>query len=652
VRLSVMVAGAVLGAAAGAAALVLTTTFASGFRIDFGEAALVRGVYPAEYAAGEGFSWTGREATVELPGLDRRVTWSCAVRLRGAREDSATLPQVSALVDGVTRTTLSTTNEYQQLTFEIPPKSRTGAVLTLASSNTFQPGPSDRRALGVRVQTWTCALVGTALVFPPPTALLAAAAAIAMFGAALGLIGYTLARVAIGVGLLAVGQAAVITQGVGAFAPYATRAPALALYLTAGLIVAAFLVQRRAHQPLLGAGRFVVVYATGALYLKLLALLHPSQAIGDALFHAHRLERVLGGDFYFTQPLASGVEFPYAIGLYLFAAPWSILTHDHVMLLRVVVSVGAAAAGALLYIMVVRTWGDRFAGATAVVLFSLVPVSFAVAGYGNLTNAFGQSVALTAVAGATVWPLRARNVAQWFGLTLLSALALLSHVSTFAILLATLVAIAALFRWSRDQDLRQSSMMILTAAVVAVVFSVAVYYGHFGNVYMKVLRARTEHVVSIGSGTVTTVRAANVTASQPSLPDADPPSLYLRTADALTMTAAAIGWPILILAALGAWRAWKEAARDRLLVVIGGWVLAYVAFVVLGIASPVDAANQRFSAEFIGRVAYTTCPAAVLLAARGGVWAWRRGQIARAVAVALGFGAIALGVNSWLAWVT
>ena len=653
VRLRVVVAGSAIGAAAGAAALVLASTFVSGFRIDFSEAALVRGVYPAEYSAGESFSWTGREAVVELPGLDRRVTWSCAVGLRGAREDPATLPQVSILVDGATRTTLSATNAYQQLKFEISPKRRAGVVLTLVSSNTFQPRPPDRRALGVRLQTWMCNPVGTALVIPPQTALLGASVALAMFGAALGLVGYTLAGVAIGVGLLAIGQAAVITRGVGAFAPYATRAPVLALCLSAALVAIVFLADRRAYQRLHGAGAasFVVAFATGALYLKLLALLHPSQPIVDALFHAHRLDRVLSGDFYFTQPLASGVAFPYAIGLYLFAAPWSMLTRDHVLLLRIVVSVWQAAAGALLYIMVVRTWGDRFAGATAVVLCSLVPVSFAVTGYGNLTNAFGGSVALAAVAGATVWPLRARNVAQWLGLTLLSALALMSHVSTFAILLATLAAIAALFRLSGVHDLRQSSTMILTSAVAAAVFSVVVYYGHFSDVYMNVLRARTGHGLSIASRTVSPVRRANVAASQPPAPDGDRPPLYLRTADALTLTASATGWPILILAVLGAWRVWKEAARDRLLAVIGAWGLAYLAFVALGIASPVDAANQRFSAEFVGRVVYTTCPAAVLLAARGGVWAWRRGQVARVAGVALAFGAIAVGVNSWFAWV-
>ena len=169
-------------------------------------------------------------------------------------------------------------------------------------------------------------------------------------------------------------------------------------------------------------------------------------------------------------------------------------------------------------------------------------MSFSVTGYGNLTNAFGRSVAQIVVAGATVWPLRAGNRAQWLGLTILSTLALLSHVSTFAILLATLIAVAALLRLSRDPDWKQLSTMILTAAITAAAFSVVVYYGHFGNVYMTVLRARTADAASIASRTVE-------------------PALYLRTADALTMTAAAIGWPILTLAAVGAWRVKKEAVK-------------------------------------------------------------------------------------------
>ena len=74
-----------------------------------------------------------------------------------------------------------------------------------------------------------------------------------------------------------------------------------------------------------------------ALYLLLLAVLHPSKALVDALFHAHRLEWVRAGNYFFTQPMPDGVAFPYAIALYVVASPWMALTRDHVALLRIVV---------------------------------------------------------------------------------------------------------------------------------------------------------------------------------------------------------------------------------------------------------------------------------------------------------------------------
>ena len=60
-----------------------------------------------------------------------------------------------------------------------------------------------------------------------------------------------------------------------------------------------------------------------ALVLELEGLLHPSKALVDAVFHAHRLDTVLEGRYFFTQPMPSGVEFPYAIGLYVTAMPWA-----------------------------------------------------------------------------------------------------------------------------------------------------------------------------------------------------------------------------------------------------------------------------------------------------------------------------------------
>ena len=92
-----------------------------------------------------------------------------------------------------------------------------------------------------------------------------------------------------------------------------------------------------ARRPLHQAARFVVAFAGLVLSVHLIGLAHPSKDFVDAVFQAHRLEWVLGGRYFFTQPLPDGVQFPYAIGLYVFAAPWARLVTNHVALLRVVV---------------------------------------------------------------------------------------------------------------------------------------------------------------------------------------------------------------------------------------------------------------------------------------------------------------------------
>ena len=103
-----------------------------------------------------------------------------------------------------------------------------------------------------------------------------------------------------------------------------------------------------------------------ALWLKLIALLHPAKPVVDALFNAHRLDWVLAGKYYFTQPFIGGVEMPYAIGLYVFASLWTWITSDHTALIRGVTAASDVAAGALLYPIVLRAWGQRRTAVLAV----------------------------------------------------------------------------------------------------------------------------------------------------------------------------------------------------------------------------------------------------------------------------------------------
>jgi hypothetical protein len=227
------------------------------------------------------------------------------------------------------------------------------------------------------------------------------------------------------------------------------------------------------------------------------------------------------------------------------------------------------------------------------------------------------------------------------------SLAFLSHVSAFAILLATLGALVVLYWLFGGPALRAPARWIALAAAVAVLGSVGAYYGHFGDVYKRARRVRAESVsapapaLPAAGDARETGRAAKYAVATP---------LRVRVTDALTLTREAIGWPILLLAAVGAWRFVVTRTRDRLLFAVMAWAAAYLVF--LGVAlMRVDVQYQRYSFEFVGRVAFATYPAAVILAAQGAVWAWRAGTPARLASVALLLSAVVVAVQGWLGWI-
>src|SRR5262249_54136125 len=156
-----------------------------------------------------------------------------------------------------------------------------------------------------------------------------------------------------------------------------------------------------------------------------------------------------------------------------------------------------------------------------------------VIGNANLTNAFGQSAALVAIAAATTWRLSGRDVLQLLALALLSAVALLSHVSTLASFGLTMSAIGVLYALFGSRELRPQARSVLLALIIASVVSVLVYYGHFWNVFLSVGR-----VSSPPSGTV------------------EGTPMVWRVIGGLTQSARDLGWPILLLAVIGTWRVW------------------------------------------------------------------------------------------------
>jgi hypothetical protein len=607
----------------------------------------VSGVYPPERTRDLTFAWTADRARIVLNGVDRRPPWICTVRFRGGRQEPIPQPAVDVSVDGITAASATATNEYQDLEVTAPPRDRDGLVLTIAVSSTVVPGPHDARRLGVQLDRLTCRPGGEAIALPPRRALLHATVAAAILGAALSLIDI-IALSAVGATLLlAAAQAVPFSTGAAPYDTYGNLAVRLALWIGVTMVAGATIARRRTGQRLRNTAKFVVALSGGVLYLQLLALLHPSKTVVDAVFQAHRLEWVLSGRLLFTQAMGSGVQFPYAIGLYVFAAPFSLLTNDYVTLLRVVVCASEIVAGTLLYVMVVRCWGDRLSGAVATALFSLVPMKYVFIGAANLTNVFGQSVALGAMAAVTTLSLRPGRFGHIAVLAALAAWAFLCHVSTVATLLTTLTITACLYWWFGGPALKAPAQRVLVATIFAAVLSIVAYYGHFGTVYSNALRLRTQR----------TSQAA-VEAAKPAAKEGQSgvatryrtfTPLPVRVRDALALTAGSIGWPILMLAGVGAWRLWIQGARDRLVYAVLAWTVTYLIFLAVAVMR-VDMQFQRYSYEFVGRLTFATYPAAIVLAGYGAAWAWRTGRVARIASVGLLLSAVVVGIRNWLTW--
>jgi hypothetical protein len=437
--------------------------------------------------------------------------------------------------------------------------------------------------------------------------------------------------------LLALALAILLNAGVAAYSgAYLGWIMPVALWITLPLLIFAGL------RRLYSATRFVLGFSAAALFLKILALVHPSKELIDALFHAHRFQEVLAGNYYFTQPLPGGVRFPYAIGLYLAAAPWGSLTRDHVALLRIVVCVAEAVAAVFIYLAISRNWNDRFTAALAVVLYHLAPLPYVVVGNANLTYAFGQSVAVIAIALAATFAFGRRNLPALAALFGAASLGFLSHVGIFPILAVTLAATGALYWLLGARELRPTAVGIVVASLLATCFAVATYYAHFPEVYQTLVR------VTGGSGQAGPAPEAK--AAGDSTSNAAAPTIGGRAMRAAVLGARAVGWPMLTLAAVGGWLAWKRR-RERLSLSLAAVAVSFAVFVAFRVLAPVEPRYQRYADEFIDRVYYATLPAFAILAAMAAAWCWRAG-VGWRVAGGVLFGACAMiGIRSWLSWI-
>jgi hypothetical protein len=605
---------AILGGLLAAACAVVAYQLAPdlSMKMDTDPPTLVRGLYPVERGPdGVSYAWSRDVVTIALPGLDRQHPWQFRLRYRGGRENPSTLPFVQTSVDGVALDMRQAGNQFEDVVVALPvgDGSQRGARITIRCSNTFVPGPGDNRQLGIIIDEMRVMRLSNGFPFVPRPALAAAALGGAIFGAFFGLIGLTAGGAAIGAAALAAGQGIAVVHGAGPYTPtYTSLVPWIAGWLTLIAALLVLIAQRWMGQRLRNTARFALAFTIGALYLKLLVLLHPTMPIGDALFQAHRFEWVRDGRYFFTSIAPGGAALPYAIGLYLVALPFTSLvqgTLGFMVLLRFIVAIADAAAGLLLYPVITRQTGDRLAGAIAVALFHLVPINLTMQMNGKLTNAFAESLLVACVAGIILsWssPSNLKSASGWSKLALLTlcaTLTMLSHTGTAAVLMVLIVIAGIALWWFGTPEDAMTGRTLLAVGSIAAFAAFALYFGHFANGYASQL----PHV------------------SGGSVPF-DPNAAY--------------GWPAIALAVVGGVTFARR--RDRLTLTTWAWIATAGIFLLLGVLTglPVRADLVAF-------------PAIALLAACGATFLWRLGPFAQSAAIVALLASVIWGVHNWIA---
>lgn len=603
----------VLGATSFAVTPMLVSRLQPPLTIDFSAdppAQLSAGFYPAEHTEdGMWFAWTHGAFGLALPTLDRSTPWTITLRLSGSRPDG-TRPELITNVDGTVRdlTTLPAAGFVdRKIRVDALPGGGRGLAIAWTVTPTFVPGPNDSRALGAQVDSIEIAPAGSgprvALDLRPLVLLgvvTGAALAALMLPWVAGVSLIVLASVA---------TAFISTRGLGPFVPFPWLQIAIGAFASA--VVTTVVLPARTT-----GSRLVVAITFLTVGLQLLLLTHPDMPINDAIFQTHRFQDVLGGHYLFASLAPGNYRFPYPIGLYLFARPFAAFaptTLDRMMLLRIIVVAVDAWAAALLYRLVLRWRADELEAVGGVVAYHLLPLGFGVIVIANLTNVFAQSLATVTlvVAGLAVADLAA-GWAVTVGIGALAAAAFLSHTSTFAVLGTQLVVAGAALGIARERAWRPSGRMLVIAAIGALVFSIAVYYAYFMDVYREAfgrIASETGHATAAAGGRTPLARLVQL-----------PRGLVVT-----------FGVPGMLMALVGAARLWTRPQPSPVRRLIAMWLLVCGFFMAVGVVTPVDLRHLLSALPVIG-----------MLAAIGFAAAWRGGPASRVLGIA---------AAGWMLWV-
>lgn len=620
VRMLVSIA---LGVALFAGAAAVSYPFNAHATFDFGTdppRMLASGFFPSERTRdGLTFAWMGDGFDLRLRDLDRSRPWTVVVRMNAGRQPGAT-PSFVEAVDGVDAPPVPMPADgYVEERIAIPARPGTpGAMVHVAVRPTFTPSKDDPRQLGAQVD-WIRLDQGGWLSRLPsrgwPSWLAGALA-----GAVIGAMGLPIGASLVLLALTACGVGAVTTWGVGPFVEW----PWPKILLTT--VIATFGAAAVVPLQRVG-GRLVVILSMIAAMLELVVLFHPQMPFGDSVFHAHRFQDVLAGQYFFTSVAPGNYQFPYPVGLYVFATPfarYSLNVFDNVALLRMVVVAADAIAAAAIYRVMIWWRDDAVEGVLAIAAYHVIPLGFRVMATGNLTNMFAQSwaigafVAMIGLAATCIRRGSTSRLAGWSAALFVCELgAFLSHTSSFAVLATQAIAIACVLLVQRDQAARRVAVWLGVVSALAIVVAVAGYYAHFMDVYRAAFTraaAETGHATAAAGGRTPMMRLLQ-------LPE---------------FVNYVYGWAVLLIFAGGCAAIAARSYRSPIRIIVVTWIGVCVLFLIAGIITPVDMRHYL-----------AAMPAVAVVMAAGAAEGWRRGGAWRLAVGGLSLVALWVAMLAW-----
>jgi hypothetical protein len=194
------------------------------------------------------------------------------------------------------------------------------------------------------------------------------------------------------------------------------------------------------------------------------------------VFHANRLRDAAGGELFPTSLTQHATPFriPYGVSLYALLVPLAWLGLDRVSLVSAGAGLAGVVAAAAAFGLVARR--DARAATAAVVAWQLLPGTFSIYSYGNLSNAFGQAVSVLFLCW---WSGAAPGGFALGGL--LFAVAGISHLSSLIVLMVLALALVL----ARGSKLRADSTRLAALGLGGGL--ILAYYSRFAGLVLSSL---------------------------------------------------------------------------------------------------------------------------------------------------------------------